>query len=94
MSETLLNCKMFEFHGCPGGGRDPSRAGAVGEGEEPSYQRAEEDKQRGQLSVSVLGNPAEGSCLLTVKTWLWMSVSIIFHSGHLVEPMNENKIYV
>lgn len=45
MSETLLNCKMFEFHGCPGGGRDPSRAGAVGEGEEPSYQRAEEDKQ-------------------------------------------------
>lgn len=36
-----------------GGSRDPSRAGAVGAGEEPPYQRAEEDKQRGQLSVSL-----------------------------------------
>ena len=28
-----------------GGSRDPGRAGAVGEGEESPYQRAEEDKQ-------------------------------------------------
>lgn len=29
---------------CVGGSWDPSRAGAVGEGEEPPHQRAEEDK--------------------------------------------------
>lgn len=42
-----------------GGSGDPSRAGAVGAREEPPYQGAEEDKQRGQLSVSLSHIQAE-----------------------------------
>lgn len=34
-----------------GRSRNPGRAGTVGEGEEPTHQGAEEDKQRGQFSV-------------------------------------------
>lgn len=47
--QTGNKLKWFVY---AGGSGDPSRAGAVGASEEPPYQRAEEDKQRGQLSVS------------------------------------------
>lgn len=55
---TGLKCmdrqKGTELKRCvyAGGSGDPSRAGAVGAGEEPPYQGAEEDKQRRQFGVS------------------------------------------
>lgn len=39
---------------CAGRSRDPVRAGAFGASEKPAHQGAEENPQRGQLTVSVI----------------------------------------
>lgn len=60
-----------------GGGRDPSWVGALGESAESSHPRAEENKQRGQLSVSTV-TMVSLYCFLQYCHYLCFSVPTFF----------------